>query len=69
MTLAELDPEISRGPLVIVVGSEGQGLSRLVADTCDFTVSIPMESGQESLNASVAAGIVLYAVAGSRSSA
>jgi 23S rRNA (guanosine2251-2'-O)-methyltransferase len=68
-TLAELDPEISRGPLVIVVGSEGQGLSRLVADTCDFTVSIPMESGQESLNASVAAGIVLYAVAGSRSSA
>lgn len=69
VTLANLDIDVARGPLVIVVGSEGQGLSRLVADTCDFTVSIPMDSGQESLNASVAAGIVLYAVAGSRSSA
>lgn len=65
--LASLDPEIASGPLVIVVGSEGRGLSRLVADTCDFLVSIPMVDEQESLNASVAAAITLYAVASVRS--
>ena len=56
------------GPLVIVVGSEGKGLSRLVADTCDQLVSIPMASSLESLNAGVAASVVLYAVAQARTS-
>ncbi|MEO9237806.1 MAG: 23S rRNA (guanosine(2251)-2'-O)-methyltransferase RlmB, partial [Jatrophihabitantaceae bacterium] len=46
-------------PLVIVVGSEGRGLSRLVGETCDFTVAIPMNSRAESLNASVAAAIIM----------
>jgi 23S rRNA (guanosine2251-2'-O)-methyltransferase len=54
------------GPLVIVVGSEGKGLSRLVADTCDQLISIPMASSLESLNAGVAASIALYAVAQAR---
>lgn len=48
------------GPVVIVVGSEGKGLSRLVGETCDVRVRIPMPGGTESLNAGVAAGIVLY---------
>ncbi|MFJ4683734.1 23S rRNA (guanosine(2251)-2'-O)-methyltransferase RlmB [Streptomyces sp. NPDC091377] len=48
------------GPVVIVVGSEGKGLSRLVGETCDVRVRIPMPGGAESLNAGVAAGIVLY---------
>ncbi|WP_306321444.1 MULTISPECIES: 23S rRNA (guanosine(2251)-2'-O)-methyltransferase RlmB [unclassified Streptomyces] len=48
------------GPVVIVVGSEGKGLSRLVGETCDFRVRIPMPGGAESLNAGVAAGVVLY---------
>ncbi|WP_062296352.1 23S rRNA (guanosine(2251)-2'-O)-methyltransferase RlmB [Demequina maris] len=48
------------GPLVIVVGAEGQGLSRLVRETCDQVVSIPIAASTESLNASVAASIALY---------
>jgi 23S rRNA (guanosine2251-2'-O)-methyltransferase len=56
------DFELADGPLVVVVGSEGQGLSRLVSDTCDQLLSIPMASSLESLNAGVAASIVLYAV-------
>ncbi|CAL99792.1 23S rRNA (guanosine2251-2'-O)-methyltransferase [Saccharopolyspora erythraea NRRL 2338] len=55
--------ELATGPLVVVVGSEGRGLSRLVRETCDQTVSIPMAGSVESLNASVAAGIVLAEVA------
>ncbi|MFF9808998.1 23S rRNA (guanosine(2251)-2'-O)-methyltransferase RlmB [Streptomyces coeruleorubidus] len=55
------------GPVVIVVGSEGKGLSRLVGETCDFRVRIPMPGGAESLNAGVAAGIVLYEAARRRS--
>ncbi|MEU0335699.1 23S rRNA (guanosine(2251)-2'-O)-methyltransferase RlmB [Streptomyces sp. NPDC006193] len=51
------------GPVVIVVGSEGKGLSRLVGETCDARVRIPMPGGAESLNAGVAAGIVLYEAA------
>jgi 23S rRNA (guanosine2251-2'-O)-methyltransferase len=57
------DLELATEPLVVVVGSEGRGLSRLVKETCDQTVSIPMAGGAESLNASVAAGIVLSEVA------
>ena len=60
------DAELVTRPLVVVVGSEGKGLSRLVAETCDHLVSIPMSSGLESLNAGVAAGIVLHAVAEAR---
>ncbi|MDI3388258.1 23S rRNA (guanosine(2251)-2'-O)-methyltransferase RlmB [Streptomyces sp. B-S-A8] len=55
------------GPVVIVVGSEGKGLSRLVGETCDFRVKIPMPGGAESLNAGVAAGVVLYEAARRRS--
>ncbi len=49
-----------RGPAVIVIGSEGEGMGRLVADTCDFLVSIPMKGKLNSLNASAAAAILLY---------
>ncbi|MBV8932572.1 MAG: 23S rRNA (guanosine(2251)-2'-O)-methyltransferase RlmB [Kutzneria sp.] len=55
--------ELATQPLVVVVGSEGRGLSRLVGETCDQTVSIPMAAGIESLNASVAAAVVLAEVA------
>ncbi len=55
--------EVAVDPLVLVVGSEDHGLSRLVERTCDVLVRIPMTSGNESLNAGVAAGIVLYEVA------
>ncbi|MEV5733800.1 23S rRNA (guanosine(2251)-2'-O)-methyltransferase RlmB [Streptomyces sp. NPDC052292] len=61
------DLEALSGPVAIVVGSEGKGLSRLVGETCDFRVRIPMPGGAESLNAGVAAGIVLYEVARRRS--
>jgi 23S rRNA (guanosine2251-2'-O)-methyltransferase len=47
-------------PLVLVVGSEGSGLSRLVAETCDDTVRLPMTGPVDSLNAAVAGSIVLY---------
>ncbi|PTA43098.1 23S rRNA (guanosine(2251)-2'-O)-methyltransferase RlmB [Micromonospora sp. RP3T] len=57
------DLEAAVGPLVVVVGSEGRGLSRLVGETCDLTVSIPMISDVESLNASVAAAVTLAEVA------
>jgi len=50
------------GPLVLVVGSEGQGLSRLVREHCDALVAIPITSAVESLNASVATAIALYEV-------
>ncbi|RII13805.1 putative TrmH family tRNA/rRNA methyltransferase [Streptomyces sp. YIM 130001] len=51
------------GPVVIVVGSEGKGLSRLVGETCDILARIPMPGGAESLNAGVATGVVLYEAA------
>lgn len=49
-----------KGPAAIVIGSEGGGMSRLVAENCDFTVSIPMKGKINSLNASAAAAILLY---------
>ena len=61
--------ELSSEPLVVVVGSEGKGLSRLVRETCDQIVSIPMTSAVESLNAGLAAGVTLYEIARRRSSA
>ncbi|WBB78919.1 23S rRNA (guanosine(2251)-2'-O)-methyltransferase RlmB [Micromonospora sp. WMMD882] len=63
------DLEAAVGPLVVVVGSEGRGLSRLVGETCDLTVSIPMVSDVESLNASVAAAVTLAEVARRRAAA
>ena len=66
----ELDGlELAGGPVVLVVGSEGKGLSRLVRETCDLVVSIPMAAGTESLNAGVAAGVALYEIARRRRSA
>ncbi len=55
-------------PLVIVVGSEGKGLSRLVRQNCEQVVSIPMADQVESLNAAVAAGVLLAEVARQRRS-
>lgn len=54
---------LADGPVAVVVGAEGRGLSALVAKRCDLLVSIPMTSATESLNASVAAGIALHWVA------
>ncbi|ULE35112.1 23S rRNA (guanosine(2251)-2'-O)-methyltransferase RlmB [Mycobacterium sp. IDR2000157661] len=62
-TVDEID---GSGPTVVVVGSEGKGLSRLVRETCDVVVSIPMAGPTESLNASVAAGVVLAEIARQR---
>jgi 23S rRNA (guanosine2251-2'-O)-methyltransferase len=61
-----LDDLDGTDPLVVVVGSEGKGLSRLVRQTCDEVVSIPMAGQTESLNASVAAGVVLAEIARQR---
>ena len=55
--------EVADGPLVLVVGSEGRGLSRLVAERCDLLARIPMAAATESLNAGVAAGIALHEIA------
>ena len=55
-----------KGPLALVVGSEGEGVSRLVLDQCDHRVSIPMSGVIDSLNASVAAGILMYAAYAAR---
>lgn len=49
-------------PIVLVVGSEGKGISRIVLDACDFKVSLPMRGHVTSLNASVAAAILLYQI-------
>ncbi len=65
--LGQLDRSVLTDPLVIVIGAEGAGLSRLVGQNCDWRVSIPMVGGVESLNASVAAGIVLQTVFSARS--
>ncbi|MFD1721396.1 23S rRNA (guanosine(2251)-2'-O)-methyltransferase RlmB [Amnibacterium endophyticum] len=58
--------ELADRPLLVVAGSEGQGLSRLVRELCDQIVSIPIGRATESLNASVATSIALYAIATTR---
>ena len=63
------DLPVSADPIVVVVGSEGRGLSRLVGASCDLTVSIPMAGDVESLNASVAAAVTLAEIARRRRSA
>lgn len=50
------------GPIGLVIGNEGQGVSRLVREACDFTASIPMKGNIDSLNASVAAGVLAYEI-------
>ncbi|NYF17549.1 23S rRNA (guanosine2251-2'-O)-methyltransferase [Microbacterium sp. AK009] len=57
------DLQLADRPVVIVVGSEGKGLSRLVTETCDQIVSIPISTAAESLNAGIAASVALYQVA------
>lgn len=56
------------GPIALVVGSEGFGISKLVKQKCDFTISIPLKGKVNSLNASVAAGILMYKILENRSS-
>lgn len=50
------------GPIGLVIGNEGEGVSRLVKETCDFVASIPMKGGIDSLNASVATGVLAYEI-------
>lgn len=56
-----------RGPIAVVIGSEGQGISRLVRERCDYVVQLPMHGQVQSLNASVAAGVLLYEIVRQRS--
>jgi 23S rRNA (guanosine2251-2'-O)-methyltransferase len=65
VTIRDLD--LATAPLVLVTGSEGRGMSRIVAQTCDVLVRIPIAASTESLNAGVATGIALYEVAAVRS--
>lgn len=51
-----------KGPIGLVIGSEGEGVSRLVRENCDFVASIPMKGDIDSLNASVAAGVMAYEI-------
>ena len=50
------------GPIGLVIGNEGSGISRLVKEHCDYTVSVPMKGDIDSLNASVAAGVLAYEI-------
>jgi 23S rRNA (guanosine2251-2'-O)-methyltransferase len=51
-----------KGPLVVVLGSEGKGLGKLVSDKCDFLLKIPMQGRINSLNVSIAASVILYEI-------
>ena len=57
---------LGNDPVLLVIGGEGKGLSRLVAENCDLLASIPINGRVESLNAAVAAGIALHAVVSAR---
>ncbi|MEF3323186.1 23S rRNA (guanosine(2251)-2'-O)-methyltransferase RlmB [Gulosibacter sp. GYB002] len=61
--------DLATSPLLIVVGSEGKGLSRLTAELCDAIVSIPIDSATESLNAGIATSVALYEVSRLRAAA
>lgn len=67
VNLHELDADLVSGPIVLVVGGEATGMSRLVRDTCDHVISIPMFDDTESLNAGVAAGVAMYEISKLRS--
>ena len=55
-----------KGSIGLVIGNEGEGVSRLVKENCDFVASIPMKGDIDSLNASVAAGILSFEIARQR---
>ena len=55
-----------KGPMGLVIGNEGEGVSRLIKETCDFVASIPMKGEIDSLNASVAAGVLAFEIARQR---
>lgn len=57
-----------KGPIGLVIGNEGEGVSRLVKESCDFTASIPMKGDIDSLNASVAAGVLAFEIVRQRGS-
>ena len=64
---ADMDGEVMyrqnlTGPIGLVIGNEGNGVSRLVKEKCDFTTAIPMKGDIDSLNASVAAGVLAYEI-------
>ena len=56
----DMRTQMMRGPLALVIGNEGEGLSKLVRDNCDFLVSIPMQGHIDSLNAGVAAAVLMF---------
>ena len=58
-TMYQLD---LKGPIGLVIGSEGDGVGKLVRENCDFTAAIPMKGEIDSLNASVAAGVLAYEI-------
>ena len=69
---ADMDGEMMynldlKGPIGLVIGNEGEGVSRLVKEKCDFVASIPMKGDIDSLNASVAAGVLAYEIVRQRS--
>lgn len=55
-----------KGPMGLVIGNEGEGVSRLIKETCDFVASIPMKGDIDSMNASVAAGVLAFEIARQR---
>ncbi len=64
---ADMDGELMyhvnlKGPIGLVVGNEGEGVGRLVRETCDMTAAIPMKGDIDSLNVSVAAGVLAYEI-------
>lgn len=61
------DTDVFKGPLALVIGNEGEGMGRLVREKCDVLVKLPMQGRINSLNASVAAGVVMYEVLRQRS--
>jgi len=63
------DLQLAKEPVLIVVGSEGKGLSRLVTENCDAVVSIPISASTESLNAGIAASVTLYEISKLRAAA
>lgn len=64
-TMYDLD---LKGPIGLVIGSEGEGISKLVKEHCDFIASIPMKGEIDSLNASVAAGVLAFEIVRQRMS-
>ena len=64
---ADMDGEVMynldlKGPIGLVIGNEGEGVSRLVKEACDYVASIPMKGDIDSLNASVAAGVMAFEI-------